>query len=210
MILIGQYDSPFVRRVCIALTLYDMGFEHRPWSTFGDWQQIAPYNPLTRVPTLALDNGEVLIESAAILDYLDNMVGPARAMFPTQEPERHRALKVAALATGAADKAVSMFYEKRLHTEAGPSAMWIERCQRQINGALAELESLRAGRNGDFMFGQQLGHADIAVACALRFITEAHPGLISLERYPELQRHSAKLEAMPVFKTIYQQFIPPA
>ena len=29
MILIGQYDSPFVRRVGIALTLYGMKFEHR-------------------------------------------------------------------------------------------------------------------------------------------------------------------------------------
>ena len=36
MILIGQYDSPFVRRVAIALRLYDLPFEHRPWSTFGD------------------------------------------------------------------------------------------------------------------------------------------------------------------------------
>ena len=60
MILIGQYDSPFVRRVGIALTLYGMPFEHRPWSTFGEADKIRPYNPLTRVPTLVLDNGEVL------------------------------------------------------------------------------------------------------------------------------------------------------
>ncbi len=210
MILIGQYDSPFVRRVGIALTLYDMGFEHKPWSTFGDWQQIAPYNPLTRVPTLVLDNGEVLIESHAMLDYLDGEVGATRAMFPVKGAERHRALKVAALATGAADKAVSMFYEKRLHENKAASPMWIERCQRQINGALAELESLRAGRNGDFMFGSRLGHADIAVACALRFIMQAHAGLIDMGPYPALSALSEKLEALPVFRTIYQQFIPPA
>jgi glutathione S-transferase len=36
MFLIGQYDSPFVRRVAIALRLYGLPFEHRPWSTFGD------------------------------------------------------------------------------------------------------------------------------------------------------------------------------
>ncbi len=34
MILIGQYDSPFVRRVAIALKLYELPFEHRPWSVF--------------------------------------------------------------------------------------------------------------------------------------------------------------------------------
>src|SRR5262249_34848211 len=60
MILIGQYDSPFVRRVGIALTLYGLPFEHRPWSTFSDAEKIRPYNPLTRVPTLVLDDGAVL------------------------------------------------------------------------------------------------------------------------------------------------------
>ena len=107
MILIGQYDSPFVRRVGIALSLYGLPFEHRPWSTFGDADQIRPYNPLTRVPTLVLDDGEALIESHAILDHLDSLVPAERAMFPRLEPERRRALKVAALATGLADKAVS-------------------------------------------------------------------------------------------------------
>ena len=78
MFLIGQYDSPFVRRVAIALRLYGLAFEHRPWSTFGDADNIAPYNPLRRVPTLVLDDGEALIETTAILDYLDELVGPER------------------------------------------------------------------------------------------------------------------------------------
>ena len=49
MILIGQYDSPFVRRVGIALSLYDIPFEHRPWSSFGNADELRAYNPLTRV-----------------------------------------------------------------------------------------------------------------------------------------------------------------
>ena len=68
MILIGQYDSSFVRRVGIALRLYGLPYEHRPWSVFGDADLIAPINPLRRVPTLVLDNGEVLIGSGAMLD----------------------------------------------------------------------------------------------------------------------------------------------
>ncbi len=68
MILIGQYDSPFVRRVGIAMHIYGIAFEHRPWSTFGDGDKVAGFNPLRRVPTLVLDDGEVLIESGAILD----------------------------------------------------------------------------------------------------------------------------------------------
>ena len=40
MFLIGQYDSPFVRRTAIAMRLYGLSFEHRPWSTFGDAETI--------------------------------------------------------------------------------------------------------------------------------------------------------------------------
>lgn len=64
MFLIGQYHSPFVRRVAIALRLYGLSFEHRPWSAFGDADRIAPFNPLRRVPTLVLDGGEVLFRRA--------------------------------------------------------------------------------------------------------------------------------------------------
>lgn len=207
MILIGQYDSPFVRRVGIALTLYELPFEHRPWSVFGDTEKIRPHNPLVRVPTLVLDDGEALIESHCILDYLDSRVPAGRAMFPANEPARHRALKVAALATGMAEKTVSLFYEKRLHKEV--SDVWVDRCRAQISGVLATLEASRAKNPGDYWFGH-IGHADIAVAVALRFLAEAHPGLIAMAGYPLLSAHAARLEALPAFRTITQAFLPSA
>jgi glutathione S-transferase len=208
MILIGQYDSPFVRRVGIALTLYGLKFEHRPWSTFGDAEKIRPYNPLGRVPTLVLDDGEVLIESHSILDYLDSLVPADRAMFPAAEPARRQALKIAALATGLADKAVSLFYEKRLHREA--SDVWVNRCRSQMLAALVALEADRSGRTAGYWFGNHIGHADIAVAAALRFLAEAHPGLISMAEFPSLAAHAARLEALPAFQKIAQPFIAPA
>src|SRR5690348_10234107 len=138
MILIGQYDSPFVRRVAIALRIYDLAYEHRPWSTFGDADRIASFNPLRRVPTLVLDDGEALIESAAILDYLDECVGPDRAMLPSQGVARRQALKVCALATGLGDKAVSLVYERVLHQAI--SDQWVSRCKTQIAAVLDTLE----------------------------------------------------------------------
>ena len=208
MILIGQYDSPFVRRVGIAMTLYGIVFEHRPWSTFGDGDKIRAYNPLTRVPTLVLDSGEVLIESHLMLDYLDSLVPAERRMFPVEEPARRRALKVAALATSMADKSVSLFYERRLHREV--SQVWVERCRAQVSGVLADLESDRAERTTPYWFGDHIGHADIAVAAAIRFLVEAHAGLADLTAYPALAAHAARLEALPVFQTISQPFIAPA
>jgi glutathione S-transferase len=108
MILIGQYDSPFVRRVAIALKLYGMAFEHRPWSVFGDTEKIAEYSPIARVPVLILDDGEVLTESFAILDALDDLAGRERALIPASGPARRHALQVCAQACGLADKAVSL------------------------------------------------------------------------------------------------------
>jgi glutathione S-transferase len=208
MILIGQYDSPFVRRVAIALRLYGLPFEHRPWSTFGDGDKIAPHNPLRRVPTLVLDGGEALIESTAILDYLDELVGPERAMIARSGPERRHALKLCALATGLGDKAVSLVYERVLRRDH-QSKIWVERCEAQIGGVLEVLEKERAAIASLYWFGERIGHADIVVACVLRFTGEAHPQLFDATRYPALAAHSARCEAMPVFQEIVQPLIPP-
>jgi glutathione S-transferase len=208
MILIGQYDSPFVRRVAIALRLYELSFEHRPWSTFGDGDKIAPYNPLRRVPTLVLGSGEALIESTAILDYLDDLVGPEDAMIAARGPARHRGLKICALATGLGDKGVSLLYERVLRKDQ--SKIWVERCEAQIGGVLDVLEKERTAVKTPYWFGERIGHADIAVACVLRFTGEAHPQLFNAARYPALAAHAAQCEALPPFHEIMQPLAPPS
>ena len=207
MILIGQYDSPFVRRVAIALRLYGLPFEHRPWSTFGEGDKIAPYNPLRRVPTLVLDGGEALIESTAILDYLDELAGPEKAVIAARGPERRHALKICALATGLGDKGVSLLYERVLRKDQ--SKIWVERCEAQIGGVLDVLEKERAAIASPYWFGARIGHADIAVACVLRFTAEAHPQLFNSARYPALAAHAARCDALPPFQEIVQPFSAP-
>lgn len=205
MILIGQYDSPFVRRVAIAMRLYGVSFEHRPWSVFGDAEKIAEFNPLMRVPTLVLNTGEVVIESHAILDALDQLAPPGLSMMPAGGAERREAMKVCALSTGLADKAVSLVYETAVHQRGTPA--WVDRCKSQISGCLRELERSRAGRTTPWWFGENIGHADIAVGCALRFLGDAHPGLFDLsEGWPLLASHVARCEGMDVFQEIQQPF----
>jgi glutathione S-transferase len=203
MILIGQYDSPFVRRVGIALTLYDLPFEHRPLSVFADAEAVRAVNPLMRVPTLVLEGGLALTDSHMMLDHIDGLVD--RPLFPRAGMGRTRALRRAALACGAAEKAVALFYEHRLHAET--SALWEDRCRLQIGSVLSALESEADDRP---FWGDGMGHDDIALTCALRFIGEALAGLIDLSPYPQLTRRTAGMEAMPIFQAIRQPFLAPA
>lgn len=203
MILIGQYDSPFVRRVGIALSNYGFAFEHRRWSVFGDAERVRAVNPLMRVPVLVLDDGLSLTDSHMILDYLDGQVD--QPLFPREGRARAVALRRATLACGAAEKAVSLFYEQRLHTVT--SAQWEARCQLQIGSVL---EALEAEATDAPYWEAEMGHADIALTCALRFIDEAHPGLFDAQTFPKLRTRARAMEAMAVFQTIAQPFIAPA
>lgn len=205
MILIGQYDSPFVRRVGIALTLYGLPFEHKPWSIFGDMDKIRPFNPLVRVPVLVLPEGEALIETGAILDYLDGLASPAARLYPASQPERRQAMRIAALAGGISDLAVGLFYELRLHDTV--SDVLVGRRSGQIAAALDALERERG--DGGFWFGGRIGHADIAVAATVRHGRDAHGELFDLSARPKLAAHCAAMEALPVFQAIQQAFIAP-
>ena len=58
-------------------------------------------------------------------------------------------------------------------------------------------------------FGDKIGHADIAVACVIRFTREAHPGVFDVARWPALAAHAERCEALPSFQEIAQPFSAP-
>jgi len=89
------------------------------------------------------------------------------------------------------------------------SAVWIARCETQAGGVLDALEADRARRSTDFWMGDRLGHPDIVVACAMRFLSEAHPELYRPARWPSLVRHAARCEALPAFQAVVQPFEAP-
>jgi glutathione S-transferase len=205
MILIGQYDSSFVRRVGIVLRLYGLPFEHRPWSVFGDAERLLAINPTGSVPALVLDDGTVLVDSKIMLDHLDSLVPESSRLWPA---DRLRALHVLGFASMIGERMVSLFYERRLHTVS--SDVLVGRREVQVAGTLAMLERERAERGDGWWFGADLTHADIAVACGLRHLRDSLPDMFDATRYPALAAHCARAEALPVFQEISQPFIAPA
>lgn len=204
MMLIGQYDSPFVRRVGIALTTYGLAFEHKPWSTFGDTDQIAKYNPLRRVPTLVWDDGTALVDSLAILEALDEAVGPQRAVLARPGTNRRDLLRISAFAAGVADKGVSLLYERVLREQAFP--LWVERCRAQIIETLDLLNTERATRTTPYLFDDKPSHADVLLATMTRFVREALDGEFDWSRWPALVAHGERCEALPAFQAIVQPY----
>jgi len=198
MILIGMFDSPFVRRVAISMRVLGVQFEHHNWSVGKDFERIRAYNPLGRVPTLVLDDGESLFESSAILDWLDEAAGPQRALIPPAGAPRRRVLKLVATAVGAADKGVLQVYESVFRPPECRHAPWVERCAAQTGAALAELDAACAACKGAFLVGGRLSQADITATCVMSFAADALG--FDAATVPHLRDHAARFEALPEFQ----------
>ena len=211
MKLIGMLDSPFVRPVAISMKLVGMPFEHLNWSVGKDFERIREYNPLGRVPTLVLDEGESLMESSAILDYLDERVGPERALLPRSGPERRAALRIIAIATGAAEKGRDQMYERAFRPEEKWHEPWLERCRMQMHGALAELERLAAQKRATpWLVGGWMTRADMMVACIFTLLNDALASTFKRGDYAELRAHVARCEELPEFKATRTAWVAPS
>jgi glutathione S-transferase len=197
--LIGMFDSPFVRRVAVSMKLLGIGFEHRDWSVGRDFDRIRAYNPLGRVPVLVADDGETLVDSAAILDFLDDLVGPARALLPATGAERRAALRLVAIAIGAAEKGALQVYERVFRPYQKRHEPWLERLRTQTHGALAELDRSCARSSGPFLSGERMTQADITATCATTFLDGAVSAAPRPEQYPALRALVSRCESLPEF-----------
>jgi glutathione S-transferase len=208
MILIGMFDSPFVRRVAVSMKLLGIPFEHRNWSVGRDQLEIRQYNPVGRVPTLVLDSGETLIESAAIVDYLDDLAGLERALLPAHGEARRRSLKLISLAMGAVEKGLQQVMEIVFRPAEKRHAPWTDRCAEQMHGALAELEKYCAALPaGAWLVGDRLGQADITLTCVYTYLRDAVH--LDVARYPALSRHVDRCNDLPEFRAVYAPFFAP-
>ena len=210
MLLIGMFDSPFVRRVAITLRLLDMPFEHGNWSVGRDFDRIREYNPLGRVPTLVTGDGEKLMESAAILDYLDELAGPGRALLPAAGPERRQALKLMAMATGAAEKGILQLYERAFRPEAKRHEPWLDRCRLQVTASLGEIDRYVGERGvSRWLIGDRMTQADITVVCAFTFLNDSLRVAADPVMFQSLATLAARCESLPAFQDTREKFAAP-
>ena len=194
MILVGHYDSPYTRRVAIALRVFQLPYTHDTRSVFGDFDSMRTTNPLGRVPSLILDDGSVLIDSAAILDWIDELVGPQRALLPPSGLPRREALQRIALANGTVDKiGGGVNYETMIRPKQYRWQEWIERCTKQGLGAIAALEAL------DWPDNAAIDNAQITTVCMIDYVQITAPQFWSEGRCPKLERLADKLRVRPEF-----------
>lgn len=195
MILYGRYLSPFVRRVGASLNVLGMAFDHKALSTVDHADQIREITPLGRVPALEFDDGTRLIESWTILDALDELAGPDKALVPPSGPERRDVLQLVGYAVGACEKTVSAYYERFRRPKDVFYAPWAEQCEDQVRGALSVLDTRAEGRT--FLAGDRLTQADISTVCAFDFAAQVLPEqLTPATSWPALAALSQRLNAM--------------
>jgi glutathione S-transferase len=196
MQLIGLYDSPYVRRVAISMRLQGWSFEHVPLSVFRHQDEMRKINPLLKVPMLVLDNGERLIDSTFILDYLDDQVSADKRLVPVSGDARRIVQQRCAIALIATEKAMQAYYETTLRPNEFAYGPWIERCTAQMHEAFAMLESQPVS---NVISEATITQADITTAVALRFARHVRPAELPIGRYPRLDQLSSDCEALSTF-----------
>ena len=184
MILIGRHLSPFVRRVTTVLEHYGIEFEHRPLRAGGEEQEIVRQSsPLGRVPVLVLDKGDVLSDSALILDYLDTLVSPDVRLTPNGDTQsRFRFRNALSIATGAAEKSISVYSELARPQERRHPPILANASRQTKDG----FDWLEARVTGTWMWGETMTHLDVSTVCYWEFIRIRVPNLFATLDCPRI------------------------
>ncbi|MDH3990356.1 MAG: glutathione S-transferase family protein [Gammaproteobacteria bacterium] len=198
MQLIGFMDSPYVRRVGVTAQFLGIPYEHRELSIFREYDEFRKINPLVKVPTLICDDGQVLVDSTLIIDYLESLAGGKR-MMPADEGNYIRALNVIGTALVAMEKVVQLIYELKQRPEEVRHQPWIDRVEQQLGEAVTILEQA-VGDGSGWLFDDEVTQPDISTAITWSFIQLHFPETIVEADFPGLVRFSARAEALSEFE----------
>ncbi|HEF4761975.1 TPA: glutathione S-transferase [Pseudomonas putida] len=197
MKLIGMLDSPYVRRVAISAKRLGIELAHESVSVFRTFEQFQRINPVVKAPTLVLDDGEVLMDSTLIIDYLEALAGPKRSLMPASIEDRLRSLRLIGLALAACEKSVQLYYERNLRPQEIQYGPWVERVEGQLAAAYKALEREleKQPLNTDGLIDQ----AGITLAVAWSFTNYVVPDQVSVEQFPRIAAYTEYAEGLEVF-----------
>lgn len=200
MKLIGMLDSPFVRRVAISLALLGVPFEHEAVSVFSTFERFHRINPVVKAPTLVCDDGELLMDSSLILQFVEATT--ARSLWPVEPLQLQHAFRAVGLALAACEKSVQLAYEWHLRPVEAQYQPWIARVTGQLSAAYAALEQEVAQRPA--LFETVHCQATITAAVAWQFTQSLLAAVVPAADHPHLVALSARLERTAAF----QQYLP--
>ncbi|NUU38951.1 glutathione S-transferase [Pseudomonas sp. C2B4] len=197
MKLIGMLDSPYVRRVAISAKRLGIALAHESVSVFRTFEQFQQINPVVKAPTLVLDDGEVLMDSTLIIDYLEALAGPERSLMPADIDQRLRALRLIGLALAASEKSVQLYYERNLRPEEIQYQPWVERVEGQLAAAYSALE--RELEKQPLKTDGLIDQAGITLAVAWSFTNYVVPDQVSTAQFPRIAAFTDYAEGLEVF-----------
>ena len=182
MKLVGPWLSGFTRRTGITMKLLGIPFEHLNLNAYTDKEEVRRYSPMGKVPALVLDNGEVLIDSACIIDMLHEMAGPEKALIPPSGAARLEALRLIGIGINIYPKLTALFDES-----VRPEKY---RLQSAIEGfaeqAIIGLKLLEAQTGDGWLVNDELSQADIMAVVCYQGASIVIPDHVTAKNFPRL------------------------
>ncbi|UVM52611.1 MULTISPECIES: glutathione S-transferase family protein [unclassified Pseudomonas] len=197
MKLIGMLDSPYVRRVAICAKCLGIPLEHESVSVFRNFEQFQQINPVVKAPTLVLDDGEVLMDSTLIIDYLEALAAPGKSLIANDPDQRLRSLRLIGLALAACEKSVQLYYERSLRPAEIQYGPWVERVEGQLAAAYSALE--RELEKQPLKTDGSITQDGITLAVAWSFTNLVVPDQVEATQFPLIDAFTAYAEGLEVF-----------
>ncbi|AMP03278.1 glutathione S-transferase family protein [Collimonas pratensis] len=202
MKLIGSLGSPFVRKVRVVMAEKKLDYDFVLEDVWAPDTKIQTSNPLGKVPCLVMEDGGAMFDSHVIVEYLDTLT-PVSKLIPANSRERSEVKCWEALADGVLEAGVLIRLEHLQRSEEIRSQAWIDRQQRKIDAGLKAMSAGLAEK--PFCSGTHYSLADVAVGCALGWLSFRFPEITWREDYPTLAKLFEKLSERPSFKDTVPQ-----